>query len=429
MLIEVRREFQGCYETVGTLQANSEEGAIFAYDAAYRSKAQATGISSALPLRQEPFGPRETKAFFDGLIPEGPMRRDLAARFRVGESDFVGILQHLNKECIGALMFQGSESVAPSAPAYRPLSYSELEGLALTPEASSANMIAEARLSLAGAQSKVGLYRAAKSESGWLLPQGSAPSTHIVKAADQRFTDLAINEALCLELARRCKVRCADYMLLDLAYPVIAVARFDRIFPDKSTSIEGYPVPWRLHQEDFCQALGFPLYAKYEMADIRYVPFMERLLRQTSPHFYDDALRLARQIIFDYLIGNCDNHIKNYSLLYAPDWQSASLAPAYDLVSTCIYEQFSREMGISLGSTRALDAVTRDDVALFAGELGVPQKAVLAIADELAQDVRENLATATEHICKEGFLVAEQVAQKMRGGINERIKAISAHSF
>ena len=42
--------------------------------------------------------------------------------------------------------------------------------------------------------------------------------------------------------------------------------------------------------------------------------------------------------MFNYLIGNTDNHIKNLSLLYSEDLKSIRLAPAYDIVSTVIYK-------------------------------------------------------------------------------------------
>ncbi|WP_205910085.1 HipA domain-containing protein [Rhizobium rhizophilum] len=50
--------------------------------------------------------------------------------------------------------------------------------------------------------------------------------------------------------------------------------------------------------------------------------------------------------MFHYLIGNADDHAKNYALLYsgkAPD-----LAPMYDAICTAAYPRLSKKMAMSL---------------------------------------------------------------------------------
>ena len=64
----------------------------------------------------------------------------------------------------------------------------------------------------------------------WYAPRGSAPSAHIVKAADGTFRDLAINEAICLETARQLDFDAAETLLIAVGEgePLLAVKRFDR---------------------------------------------------------------------------------------------------------------------------------------------------------------------------------------------------------
>lgn len=142
--------------------------------------------------------------------------------------------------------------------AYRPLGELDLIHLRDEPRKTAFEMSMSSRLSLSGAQSKVGLYYAENSAGGtWYLPESTAPSTHIVKTPQSVFPDQTLNEALCLETAKLCGFDTAEWTLLKLdgGEPLLAVRRFDRIFPNHHEKfISSLPAPKRLHQEDFCQA-------------------------------------------------------------------------------------------------------------------------------------------------------------------------------
>ena len=64
--------------------------------------------------------------------------------------------------------------------------------------------------------------------------------------------------------------------------------------------------------------------------------------------------------MFNYLIGNTDNHIKNLSLLYGEDLKTIRLAPAYDIVSTMIYESSTENMALSIDGKYIIYDITRD---------------------------------------------------------------------
>ena len=76
--LEVLREFQGTCQLVGCLK-QAEGSVVFSYDESYLAEGDAAPISAVLPLRSAPFPPATTRAFFDGLLPEGSLRRSLAA--------------------------------------------------------------------------------------------------------------------------------------------------------------------------------------------------------------------------------------------------------------------------------------------------------------------------------------------------------------
>ena len=91
-------------------------------------------------------------------------------------------------------------------------------------------------------------------------------------------------------------------------------SRFDRVFDSDSKIISGFRLPYRLHQEDFAQALGIKSERKYEKDGEEYLQKMFGLIRKFCSNPIEDSLRLWRRAVFNYLIGNTDNHIKNASL-------------------------------------------------------------------------------------------------------------------
>ncbi len=201
----------------------------------------------------------------------------------------------------------------------------------------------KSHLSLTGASGKVGLYYD-EAGSRWYLPEGTAPSTHIVKQSHVRLEGIVTNEQLSMMTAAKCGIEVPQSFIIDLGSGddnevLYATRRYDRTFEGSVNMITGLPCPLRLHQEDFSQALGIKRNAGYMRR-------MFEILRQYSSNPIADQQRLWDMIVFNYLLGNTDAHIKNFSLLYGKDLHSIRLAPAYDMVSTTVYESSTREMAL-----------------------------------------------------------------------------------
>ena len=114
----------------------------------------------------------------------------------------------------------------------------------------------------------------------------------------------------------------------------MATKRYDRLLAETESGTEELVRPRRIHQEDFAQAMGIESSEKYERSGDGYMAKAFNLLRSVSADPIADQLKLWDILVFDYLIGNTDNHIKNLSLLYRSDMKAVRLAPAYDILST-----------------------------------------------------------------------------------------------
>ena len=94
-------EIDGTQTYVGSIRGNHPDSAVFSYAAEYREQEGSRPISLSLPFSEESFTPEQTRIFFEGLLPEGFVRRCVAEWMHVDEKDYLSILARLGSECIG----------------------------------------------------------------------------------------------------------------------------------------------------------------------------------------------------------------------------------------------------------------------------------------------------------------------------------------
>ena len=415
----VSMERGGAQQFVGTLTGSGPDDTVFAYGSEYLQSEDAAPVSLSLPLQAEPFSPAQTRNFFDSLLPEGFTRRAVAQWIHADESDYLTILHALGRECLGALQIK-TEGEHPQA-SYEPLTLRQVRELAAEGAAKSAELVTESHLSLAGASGKVGLYYDGET---WYLPKGTAPSTHIVKLSHVRLKQIVLNEQLALLTAKNCGLLVPDSFIVNTGSGkdeevLLATRRYDRIFRDDGRTVDGLPVPARLHQEDLAQALGLPAGAKYEKPGDAYMQQMFSLLRRYSAQPIEDMTRLWDQIVFHCLIGNTDAHLKNYSLLYGEDLRTVRLAPVYDVVSTTVYPASTRKLSFRIGSAETIDEITTADFEVAAREAGLGVRMAMGRYREMAERFVPALRAAVDTLSGQGFASAAELAEKIlkTGGI------------
>ena len=403
MELEVSIERRGKPVTVGSIFGESSADARFAYAEAYLNAPEAEPVSISLPLQSEPFSSEQTRCFFDGLLPEGFTRRAVALNLHLDENDYVRILYQLGRECIGALRICRKGEVPHAS--YDKLTHEQVRELAREGATESAAVVIESRLSLAGATGKAGLYCDPKTGE-WYLPRGTAPSTHIVKQSHVRLSRIVPNELLCLMTAKQCGINVPETTIIDPGTGkdeeiLLASGRFDRRFSEQPVYTDNLPMPLRLHQEDFAQALGIPASRKNENGD-RHLAKMFALLRTHSSQPIEDQLKLWDRIIFNCLIGNTDGHLKNYSLLYSEDLKTVRLSPAYDVINTTGYKGMTHEMAFAIGNSKRIEDVTRDSFRLAAKEAGLGERMALKKLDEMIKRFRPALISSAETLKRQG---------------------------
>lgn len=423
--LDVSIEINGRQREVGVISGNSDYDASFCYSEHYLESGTARPISISLPLTEKPYGPEPTRRFFEGLLPEGFMRRTVAEQNRTDDGDYLSILEMLGAECLGAVQIKG-ENYKSIEPSYREFDPETMYKLAAEGATRSADLVVEAHLSLTGASGKVGAYR--NTDGRWFLPVGSAPSTHILKQSHIRYDRIVQNEQLALRTAEILGIE-VPYSEIVEAHPVpayddmagaavtenvlFATERYDRTFDGAEDMIDGMLSPLRLHQEDFGQALGIPASGKYERPGEQHMKKMFDLLRRYSASPIEDQIKLWDIIVFHWLIGNTDGHIKNFSLVYDANLKAVRLAPAYDIVSTVLYDTHSSEMAFSVGGEIEWGKIDRGCFEDACGECGLNKKLFMARLDRMRADFRAALIQAAEEVQDEGFADAGRMAERI----------------
>lgn len=307
--------------------------------------------------------------FFSNLLPEGPLRRYLAARAGVKEKREFFLLWILGQDLPGAL------SVHPAA------------GEALPPQVEEELTMDERqnmlRFSLAGVQLKFSALKNDPKRGGLTIPAEGVGGSWIVKLPSAQYAGVPENEYSMMMIAKAIGMDVPELQLLDVnaikGLPdgigefkgqALAVRRFDR-------TTEG-PV----HMEDFAQVFGVPPDEKYEHVNYKGIAAVLGIESGDA-----DVAEFIRRLVFSTLIGNTDMHLKNWSLLY-PDKRTPILSPAYDLLSTIPYIA-DEKMALNYSRTKKMAEFSKDELKHLAAKAKISEKLVLDTAAETVQRFKQ----------------------------------------
>lgn len=391
-------------QLVATLTHDTMENSWgLAYAPTWKARPKAFGLSPALSLDAEKYDSQSIRRFIENLLPEGRALDIAASANGVGKSNIYGLIHELGAETTGAFRFLPEHvdgTVEPVHAERRQVSIGELD--ARIRDRDKEEFVVwdgKVRLSVAGYQDKLLVYVDGNIENGgaMYLPDYPLASTHILKPQplEAKLPHMVVNEHFCMSLAKAMGMPVADVFLLRTPRPVLAVTRFDRT-PTQTS--EGAPSVARRHVIDLCQAADVPVSYKYERnigssevaAQYRDGTSFQTLFNQLK-HINNrarDKLQMMRWALFQFLIGNCDAHGKNYSFFM--DHEGLRSAPWYDLVSVMQYEKVSHELAMAYGDVFEIEEVNGFALADFAVRCNIDRKLMQREAKKMANYAREH---------------------------------------
>lgn len=354
-----------------------------------------TPVSLSMPVASATYTHRRVDPFLEGLLPDREDTRVAMGRqLDVNGRNPFALLSRMGLDCAGAVQFCPPTDVADVLartggldPVDEGWLGKRLRSLRANPGASW--RAPRERWSLAGAQAKFAVRREA---DAWFEPDGSEPTTHIVKPGVDGFRHQALNEHVCLDTAARAGLRAARSEFTEFdGEPALVVERYDR-----RRNAVGELV--RLHQEDACQALSVRPRDKYESdGGPRAVDIVAVLRRHSTPRDADrNVADFVGALVFNYLIEAPDAHAKNYSVLLVAD--RVRLAPVYDVASAAPYDA-TEQIGLRLaamavGGERRFDKIAGVHWERFATEARLDTDLVIGRVRDLAARVPDAMSDA-----------------------------------
>lgn len=347
----------------------------FEYSQEWQSSIFGYDLSPALPratlLHADGASNRPVQWYFDNLLPEEELRSVLAKDARINAEDAFALLAYYGAESAGSLILRDPASPVSVDHGVVPLPLEELNRRILNLPNVPLTNEAPKRMSLAGAQHKM----LAVFQDGKLYePMPATPSTHILKPNHQggAYPASAVNEYFAMRLAKEVGLDVPNVHLLYAPQPAYLIDRFDRSYPEGQGKQDVLAADAkRRHVIDTCQLLNKSRGFKYKSADIA-------TLTEAIEHCRGKAatrLKLYRWLVFNIIIGNSDNHLKNIS--FTVEARGINLAPAYDILCTAAYETRAiaadnarwpkTELAFSIGDAKTFADVTREHL-LNAGE-------------------------------------------------------------
>ena len=265
---------------------------------------------------------RPVQWYFDNLLPEEGMRTLLAREAQIPEADAFGLLNYYGAESAGSLMLLAQVNPVKLQSGLMRLPDTVLYQRIQALPRFSLNHDSPKHMSLAGAQHKLPvIYR----DKALYEPEPGEVSTHILKPDHpaQDYPGSVINEYFVMRLAKVLGLNVPPVHRHYCPAPVYIIDRFDRVHDHSGIH--------RLHVIDSCQLLNKSRSFKYTEASVE-------SLRDIMPHIRTRTsvrLWLYQWLIFNVLVGNGDNHLKNISFMVTAE--GISISPAYDLLSTAVY--------------------------------------------------------------------------------------------
>jgi serine/threonine-protein kinase HipA len=220
-----------------------------------------------------------------------------------------------------------------------------------------AKELIEANIAITGVQPKLSLWLE-ESKQNIRFTIVDNKSNFIIKPESEIYHSLPENEDLCMHLASELNIKTAKHSLIRLSSGNLAyiTQRFDRVRDKKLAS------------EDLCQLTESLTEHKYRGSYEK----TGKTIRQYSSQSGFDTLTFFELILFSYIIGNADMHLKNFSMLENIDG-NFTLSPAYDLLSTfLVIDNESEQLSLTINGKK--NKIKINDFDVLAKNLSLNEK-------------------------------------------------------
>ena len=267
-----------------------------------------------------------------------------------------------------------------------------------------------------GVQKKMSLHLDSSGEKP-RLTLVNYPTGYILKPQTELFASLPEAEYLVMQMARKTGIATVPFALIHMAgedsAPAYITKRIDRILPTKRD-----PRLTLLAMEDFCQL-------EQRLTEDKYQGSYERCAKVITRYSARPGLDLSElflRVVFSFVTGNSDMHLKNFSLIETGECtQKYILSAAYDLLPiNVILPEDNEQMALTVNGKK--NHIRRNDFLRFADISGIPRDAALKMITKII-DMKE----AYLSMCSESYL-PDHMKDRFYALINERTNTLQRSS-
>lgn len=225
-----------------------------------------------------------------------------------------------------------------------------------------------------GAQTKlsVGLLRG----KGFSVPDRLSIlgvwDSHILKPPTPHYPHMPELEDLTMHLASLAGLAVVPHGLVRMQDGALAyiTRRVDRVGKPGAKAMS------KLHMEDMCQLTERQTEHKYKGSHEQIAKAIVRFTRNVE----FDLIFFYEQVLFGFLTGNADMHLKNFSLLKDTDGHY-NLSPAYDMVPSSLLIKETEELALTLNGRKS--RITRTDFETAMRAAGLNDRAILNLFNRM----------------------------------------------
>ncbi len=258
-------------------------------------------------------------------------------------------------------------------------------------------------LTVPGVQKKLSLHLSTDADSRLTIVD--YPAGYILKPQTEEYEMLPELEDFAMRAAKLAGIQTVPHALIKNGRQYAYITRRIDRNVDESGNTQLYAM------EDFCQLSERLTIDKYKGSYEK----CGKIVKQYSHQAGLDLSELFLRVVFSYMIGNSDMHLKNFSLIEdAPGSRRFSLSAAYDMLPVnIVLPEDSEELALTLNGKKR--NICRKDFLNFAQHCGIPSGAAEKMINKLCQ-----LENAFLTGCKESYL-SDELKAKTSELISERI--------
>ena len=263
------------------------------------------------------------------------------------------------------------------------------------------------RLTVTGVQKKLSLTIEGKDLKRFTVV-GTLDGGYIMKPPTDEYPEMPAIEDLSMHLATACNIKTASHGLVMMKDGSLAylTKRFDRKKKKK------------IAVEDLCQLSRLLTEQKYKSSHEK----VAKIIKHYSSNPGDDLLRFFELVLFSFVIGNNDMHLKNFSMI-TDDPHHITLSPAYDLLAVRLLlreRDDPAELALALNGKRR--KFSRMDFISFASNIGINPKVTLMVLDR-----QINAEQAMRDLIDYSFL-SDSLRESFKAVITKNIEKLKKQS-